>query len=108
MEQSHRFIPDAGTRWVTLFVRLVHQLQKLCASSSALRDQLRGHIFFQLTQPDIGFRVARRAPIPARRKRAAGADFRSVGNARALELAEFEKAVKEYFHPTLNFCERVI
>src|SRR2546423_13188842 len=55
MEPSHRFIPDAGTRWVTLFVRLVHQLQKLCASSSALRDQLRGHIFFQLTQPDIGF-----------------------------------------------------
>src|SRR5690606_4384993 len=41
-------------------------------------------------------------PIPARRERSAGGDFRAVGDSRALVLADFEEAVQEQLQPALD------
>ena len=57
------------------------------------------HIALQLGQPGVGVAVRRRAPVAARRQRAAGAHLRSVRHGRALELAEREEAAQEHLQP---------
>src|SRR5581483_8171385 len=57
------------------------------------------HVGAQLLQPGGGRRVAGRAPVAAGRERAAGADFRAVGDRRALELADREEAIEEHLQP---------
>src|ERR1700677_4383297 len=46
-------------------------------------------------EPGGGFAVAGRAPVATRRERSTRTDFRRIGDATALELAEFEKAIKK-------------
>src|SRR4051794_28210509 len=69
---------------------------------------LRRHVLAQLGQPHGGAGVARRAPVAARRERAAGADLRGVRDRRALELADVEEALDEHLEPVLDLAQRVL
>src|SRR5262245_312183 len=60
------------------------------------------HVLAQLVEPHGRFRIARGTPVAAWRKGAAGADFGTVGNRRALELACLEEAVEEHLQPLLD------
>ena len=60
------------------------------------------HVLFELSDPGIGMRIARRAPVPARRKRAARADLRTVRHGGTLELADLEKTEQEQAQPFAN------
>src|SRR3954471_8712099 len=62
----------------------------------------------ELVEPDLGRGVAGRAPVAARRERAAGADLRRVRDRGALELGEAEEAVEEDLEPVLDVGERVL
>src|SRR3954467_9770415 len=62
----------------------------------------------ELVEPDLGRGVTRRAPVAARRERAAGADLRRVGDRGALGLGEAEEAVQEDLQPALDLAQRVL
>ena len=61
-----------------------------------------------LGEPGGSARVARRAPVAARRQRPAGPDLRRVRHRRALELARAEEALEEHPEPVLDLRERVL
>ena len=54
----------------------------------------------------VGVAVARRAPVAARRQRAAGADLGALGMRRALELAGLEEAVRKT-RSQCSICSRM-
>src|SRR3569623_1897665 len=56
-----------------------------------------GNVSCQFGEPRRGGAVGRRAPVAARRQRAAGRYLRPVGDGRALELADREEAEQEFF-----------
>src|SRR4051794_36404551 len=62
----------------------------------------------ELVEPDLRRGVAGRAPVAARRERAAGADLRRVGDRGPLELREAEEAVQEDLQPALALADRVL
>ncbi len=70
---------------------------------SAVRD-----LVPELLQPHRRGAVARRAPVAARRQRAARSDLGRVRDRRALELAGAEEAVEEDLEPVLDLGERVL
>src|SRR5678815_306913 len=76
--------------------------------ASRLGSSLVRHILFEFVEPNGRFRVARSAPVAARRKRAAGADLGTVRNRGALELTDLEKTEQKYFQPFLDRFQIVL
>src|SRR5512135_2728703 len=61
----------------------------------------------ELGEPGLGVAVGGRAPVAARRERAAGADLGAVGQRAALELAALEETLQEHAEPLADLGKAV-
>src|SRR5260221_1725871 len=61
----------------------------------------------EFREPDVGCGIAWRAPVAARRQRAARSDLWPIGYGRALELADLEETKEEQAQPALDGGEVV-
>src|SRR3954469_9483850 len=65
------------------------------------------HVAVEILQPRRGVAIRRRAPVAARRQRAAGHHLWPVRHRRALELAKGKEALQEHLQPLPDLGERI-